>query len=441
MQAPRSPWQLLTICFGSFGVQFGWALQTANVSAIYEFLGARPDMLPLLWLAGPISCLIVQPLIGYASDRTWIPGLGRRRPYFLGGALLCSLALIALPNASALWMAAGALWILDASLHVTIEPYRAFIADLVPPEQRAQGFALQSFLVGLGAIVAASLPWWIARFWPEALQAPTGSIPANVKIAFYLGAAIFSGSILITVLTNREPLPCDRRPTGMSWRGACHEITTAWRNLPPVGRRLLWVQLASWMGVYCVFLFFAPAMGHQIFGAESEQSPQYAAGIAWAGVAIATYNLTCMATSLLLPRLVRALGAAKAHALCLLLGGLGIIALAVVRDRYWLLLPLSGFGAAWASILTIPYTLLAAAVPLENLGLFVGIFNAFIALPQLLVSLGMGWVLRTFLGNNQLWATILGGGFLILGAIAALNLQVAEPATRDRPQLQEVVGR
>ena len=441
MNAPRSPWQLLGICFGSFGIQFGWALQTANVSAIYEFLGATPDMLPLLWLAGPVSCLLVQPAIGYLSDRTWVPGLGRRRPYFLGGALLCSLALIAMPNASALWMAAGTLWVLDASIHITMEPYRAFIADLVPPGQRARGFALQSFLVGLGAIVAASLPWWVAQFWPQALLAmPEAAIPPNVKISFYLGAAVFSGSIFITILSAREPPPCDRRPSGISWRGAWREITAAARNLPPIARRLLWVQLSSWMGIYCVFLFFAPAMGHQIFGAASEQSPQYAAGIAWAGVAIAVYNLACMATSLVLPRLVRCLGAPKTHALCLALGGLGIIALTVVRERHWLLLPLSGFGIAWASVLIVPYTLLAAAVPLENLGLFMGIFNAFVALPQLLISIGMGWILRTFLGNNHLWATILGGGFLLLGAIAALYLPATETAIAMRAQSAQLAS-
>lgn len=442
MNAPRSPWQLLNICFGSFGIQFGWALQTANVSAIYEFLGATPDMLPLLWLAGPVSCLLIQPTIGYLSDRTWIPGLGRRQPYFLGGAILCSLALVAMPNTSTLWMAAGTLWVLDASIHVTMEPYRAFIADLVPAEQRARGFALQSFLVGLGAIVAASLPWWVARVWPQALLAsPEAVVPPNVKISFYLGAVVFLGSILITVLTTREPPPSDRRPTGIGWRSAWQEITAAWGNLPPIGRRLLWVQLLSWLGIYCVFLFFAPAMGHQIFGAASEQSPQYAAGIAWAGVAIAVYNLACMVTSLLLPRLVRALGAAKAHALCLALGGFGIIALSVVRDRYWLLLPLSGFGVAWASVLTVPYMLLATAVPLENLGLFMGIFNAFIALPQLLISLGMGWILRSCLGNNHLWATILGGSFLLLGAIAALYLLKVETVTAARAESKALVGR
>ncbi|MEO0949196.1 MAG: MFS transporter [Cyanobacteria bacterium J06641_5] len=442
MNAPRSPWQLLNICFGSFGIQFGWALQTANVSAIYEFLGATPDMLPLLWLAGPISCLLVQPTIGYLSDRTWIPGLGRRQPYFLGGAILCSLALVAMPNASALWMAAGTLWVLDASIHVTMEPYRAFIADLVPPGQRARGFALQSFLVGLGAIVAASLPWWVAQLWPQALQAsPAATIPPNVKISFYLGAAVFLGSILITVLTTDEAPPSDRRPMGVGWRDAWQEIVAAWRQLPPIGWRLLWVQLLSWMGIYCIFLFFAPAMGHQIFGAASEQSPQYAAGIAWAGVAIAVYNLACMVTSLLLPRLVRGLGAPRAHALCLALGGLGIIALSVVRDRYWLLLPLSGFGIAWASVLTIPYTLLVAAVPLESLGLFMGIFNSFIALPQLLISVGMGWVLRNFLGNNHLWATILGGGFLLLGAIAAMNLLAIEPTIVTHTESNELAGR
>ncbi len=434
MSAPalRSPWQLLNICFGSFGIQFGWALQATNVSAIYEFLGASPDLLPLLWLAGPVSGLIVQPVVGYWSDRTWVPGLGRRRPYFLGGAIACSLALVAMPNAASLWMAAGTLWVLDASINVSTEPYRAFIADMLPPVQWARGYALQSFLIGLGAIVSAALPWLVGHLWPQTLGVTADVVvPANVKISFYLGAVVFLACIGWTIANTQELPPTDRHPTQPNWSGALREIVWAWSHLPAIGKKLLWVQLPSWVGIFCFFLFFTPAVGHQIFGGVSERSPEYIAGVAWAGVAVATYNLACMVASLLIPRLVRVLGAGKTHALCLAIGGLGLLSLTVVRDRYWFLIPVSGFGVAWSSVLTVPYALLAAAVPVENLGLFMGIFNCFVTVPQLLVSLGMGWVLRTFLGNNHLWATILGGGFLLWGAMASLRLETPDPAIEE----------
>ena len=408
--------------FGFFGIQFGWALQMANTSAIYEYLGANAEQIPLLWLAAPVSGLIVQPIIGYMSDRTW-GFLGRRRPYFLIGAILSSIALVLMPNSSTLWMAAGLLWILDTSANISMEPFRAFVADLLPKEQRNQGFAMQSFFIGFGAVVASLCPWWLSNiFGVDSISSEHSSIPLTVKLSFYLGAAIFLGTVIWTVVTTKEyppeNLPKSTKPKekAKGIGNSLQEIYTLIKQMPETMKQLAWVQFFTWLGMFCIFLYFPPAVAHQIFGATDKSSILYTKGIEWAGICIAVYNCVCFIFSWFLPKIVAMTSRKIAHSLGLLCGGTGIISLLFIQDQYLMLLPMAGFGIAWASILALPYAILADTLPAKNMGIYMGIFNAFIVIPQIVAALGLGWVMVNYLDNNRLLAVVLGGCFLIVAA-------------------------
>jgi maltose/moltooligosaccharide transporter len=429
--------QLWNMSVGFFGIQFGWALQMSNTSAIYEYLGASPEQIPILWLAAPVSGLIVQPIIGYMSDRTW-NWLGRRRPYFLTGALLSSIALILMPNASSLWMAAGLLWILDTSINISMEPFRAFVADIVPEKQRTAGFAMQSFFIGLGAVVAALMPWLLDRIFDFATPSNT-SIPVAVKLSFYLGAAVFFGTVLWTVLSTKEYPPQNlqafeqrNQKTGGLGNGV-KAIFALFQNMPETMKQLAGVQFFSWLGMFCMFLYFPPAVAHNIFGAARESSALYAEGIEWAGVCIAVYNAVCFLVSWPIARISNRLGCQLTHAICLFCGGVSLIALLFINNPYWLFLPMAGFGIAWASILSMPYAMLARALPVSKMGSYMGIFNAFIVIPQICVALGLGWIMHHFLQNDSLLAVVLGGGAMIIAAVWAqgVDLDVAQQEDRQ----------
>lgn len=419
-------WQLWNMSFGFFGIQFGWTLQMANTSAIYEYLGANPEQIPVLWLAAPVSGLIAQPIIGYLSDRTWT-SLGRRRPYFLVGAIFSSIALILMPNSSSLWMAAGLLWILDTSVNISMEPFRAFVADVLPVRQRTEGFAMQSLFIGLGAVVASLAPWLLNNlFGVNPTYSSDRTVPLTVKFSFYLGAAVFLLTVLWTVLTTKEtPLPKAIAPenhpkvrlTFASLTNGMGEIFTLIKQMPATMRQLAGVQFFTWLGMFCVFLYFPTAIARHIFGAVVESSQLYTDGIEWAGFCIAVYNGVCFLVSPVIPRLAEATSRTIAHSLCLFCGGLSTISLLFISDRYLLLLPMVGFGIAWASILSIPYAILSESLPPKNMGLYMGIFNAFIVIPQIVAALGLGWVMVTFLGNNRLLAVVLGGFSLVLAAL------------------------
>ena len=431
MEKPRLGfWQIWNMSFGFLGIQFGWGLQMANMSAIYEYLGARADQIPLLWLAAPLTGLFVQPVIGHMSDRTW-GRLGRRRPYFLVGALLSSSALVLMPNASALWMAAGLLWILDASINVSMEPFRAFVADLLPEDQRTHGFGMQSLFIGLGAVVASALPWLMTNAFGVTSAAATGAIPLNVKLSFYIGAAAFLGAVLWTVGTTREYPPEDleafrsRPRTGML--GGAAEIRDAIAHMPATMRRLAWVQVCTWGGLFCMWLYFPVAVAHNVFGAPDESSPLYRAGVEWGGICFATYSIVCFAFAPLLPRLARVVGRKNAHSLCLLAGAAGLLSVALIHDRYVLLASMVGVGIAWSSILSVPYAILAGALPPGRTGVYMGIFNFFIVIPEIVASLGFGWVMAHLLGNNRLLAVMAGG---LLLAVAAVLMQRVEDRRR-----------
>jgi maltose/moltooligosaccharide transporter len=429
--------QIWNMNFGFFGIQFGWGLQMANMSAIYEYLGARPDQIPLLWLAAPLTGLIVQPVIGHMSDHTW-GRLGRRRPYFLAGAILSSLALVAMPNCSALWMAAGLLWVLDASINTSMGPFRAFVTDLLPESQRTQGFAMQSLIIGLGAVIASALPWLLAR--GGIAQTASGAIPPTVRLSFYVGAAVFLIAVLWTVFTTREYPP---EYAESSERGGLarspREIITNIVEMPRIMRHLAAVQLCTWLGLYCMWLYFPVAVAHNVFGARDAASPLYTAGVAWGGVCFAFYSAVCFVFSMALPAIARAWGRSRTHALCLLAGALGLISVAAIHSQYLLLLSMMGVGVAWASTLAMPYAILAPSLPPDKTGVYMGIFNLFIVIPEIIASLAFGWIMQTVLGNDRMAAVVAGGVFLVLAALLLRRVQESDaPDVAHRKSMVEI---
>jgi maltose/moltooligosaccharide transporter len=424
----KSFWQIWNMSFGFLGIQFGWGLQMANMSAIYEYLGARADQIPILWLAAPLTGLIVQPIIGNASDHTWTR-LGCRRPYFLAGAILSSLALVLMPRCSALWMAAGLLWILDTSINVSMEPFRAFVADLLPEEQRTRGFAMQSLFIGLGAVIASALPWLLTNIFHVAQGRSASAIPTTVRLSFYLGAAAFFGAVLWTIITTREYPPEDAE--AFERRHAQHrgvishlsEIFTAIREMPPTMRQLAPVQLLTWLGLFCMWLYFPVAVARNVFGATDQNAPSYTAGVEWAGICFGMYSAVCFVYSFFLPGLAKAVGRRWAHSLSLLCGAVGLLSVAIIHDKNYLLFAMIGVGIAWASTLSMPYSVLAGSLPPSRTGVYMGIFNFFIVLPEIIASLAFGWIMVHVLGNNRLAAVVAGGVFL---AIAAVLMQAVK---------------
>ncbi len=430
-KSSRSFWQIWNMSFGFLGIQFGWGLQMANMSAIYEYLGAKADQIPILWLAAPLTGLIVQPIIGHASDRTW-NRLGRRRPYFLAGAILSSLALIAMPNSSALWMAAGLLWILDASINISMEPFRAFVADLVPENQRNRGFAMQSMFIGAGAVVASVMPYLLTNVFDVTSGTSTENvIPLTVKISFCVGAAVFFGAVLWTILTTKENPPQDleafrrmkseKRSVGANAR----EILDAISAMPVTMRQLAPVQLCTWLGLFCMWLYFPVAVARNVFGAPDTTSPLYKEGVEWAGVCFAVYSGVCCAYSFILPAIARKFGRKTTHSLSLICGGVGLLSVSFIHNQWLLLLTMVGVGIAWASTLAMPYSVLAGSLPPDKTGVYMGIFNFFIVIPEILASLFFGWVMQHLLDNNRLAAVIVGGVFMIIAAV--LMQRVIDP--------------
>ncbi|ACA98848.1 MULTISPECIES: MFS transporter [Cyanophyceae] len=419
-------WQLWNMSIGFLGIQFGWGLQMANMSSIFEHLGASAHSIPILWLAAPLTGLLVQPIIGNLSDYTWTP-LGRRRPYILVGAILASMALVLMPQCGSLWMAAGLLWILDTSANTSMVPFRAFVGDLLPQQQRTKGFAMQSVMVGLGAIAASMLPWLLSHlFAVNSTTGPDQQIPQSVTWSFYIGAGLFLTTVLWTVLTTSESPPpdLDRFDQLKEKRGGIRQsFSETWQvlgQMPPTMYRLAWVQIFTWLGIFCFFIYFPPAVARNIFGAVDIQSTLYNQGIEWAGLCFAVFNAVCIPFSFLLPWLTRRLGRKVIHIICLLCGGFSLIALLKIQQP-WLLLPsMVGFGLAWASAQAIPYAILTYALPTQRRGIYQGIFNFFIVLPEIAVSLGFGWIMEHWLQDNRLTAVVLGGSFLVIAAALML---------------------
>lgn len=439
MQKPRlSFWQIWNMSFGFLGIQFGWGLQMANMSAIYSYLGAQADTLAILWLAAPVTGVIIQPLIGQSSDRCWTR-LGRRRPFILGGAILASAALILMPNCSAVWMAAGLLWVLDGTINASMQPFRALVADNLPEEQNAQGFAIQSLFIGLGGTVASALPWMMTNWFGVHAGASGGShIPLSVKLSFYIGAAAFMGAVLWTVFTTKEYPPSEAelktiRERKFDWTLGLRDVFKLVFHLPRRMWELGLVQFFTWIGMFAMWVYFSPAVAKNIFHA-APNSPEMEAAGAWAGFCFAAYNAICFVFSFVLIWLTKRTGAKLMHFICLVIGALGLASVALAANKYQLLFAMTAVGIAWASILSMPYAMLTPALPKDKIGVMMGMFNLFIVLPQIAASSLLGFALKHFLHNEPVNAVVLGGASMGLAAILTLAVvSYKTPATATAP--------
>ncbi|MBF8291203.1 MAG: family transporter [Steroidobacteraceae bacterium] len=491
-------WQVWNMSFGFLGIQFGFALQNANVSRIFQSLGASVDDLPILWLAAPVTGLLVQPVIGYMSDRTW-GRLGRRRPYFLVGAVLSTLALLVMPNSPWLWVAAGTLWILDASINVTMEPFRALVGDMLPDRQRTFGFALQSLFIGVGAVVASALPWALANWAGFSNTAVEGALPDSVKWAFYLGAIAFIGAVLWTVASTNEYSPAELAgfsatheaavavPTvargtqkylasGAVWilvgaafsalvavldwekqlyvlgggslafgvlqlaaaslqsrgrtGGALYGIVNDLFNMPRAMRQLAVVQFLSWFGLFAMWIYTTSAVTSRFYGTSDAASAAFNEGANWVGVLFAGYNGFAALAAIMIPFIAARIGRRRAHLLSLSLGGAGLISFLVIDDPHMLLLAMVGVGIAWASILSLPYAMLSGAVPPAKMGVYMGIFNFFIVIPQIMAASVLGVLVRVLFSGQSVYALATGGVLMVLAGLATLRVDDQEDPRR-----------
>lgn len=415
--------QIINMSVGFFGIQFGWDLQRANMGPIYDVLGAHPDDIPLLFLAAPLTGLIVQPIIGYMSDRTWHPKWGRRRPYFFVGALLSSIALIFMPHSGALWMAAGLLWVLDTFGNVAMEPFRAFVADKLPDSQLNRGFVMQSLMIGLGGSIASALPWIMRNWFGMQNTAAKGIIADNVKVSFYIGAFFFLSAVLYTVFTTKEYPPADlkskekTKASNKGFTGGLKEIASAIRNMPPRMRIIALVQFFTWPGLFLMWFYYSVAVAYNVFGASSDTDPAFGDGRDFAGLTLSFYNVVTFAFAFVLPFIADKLGRKTTHSLCLLIGAAGLISVAFVTHKYMLYACMTGVGIAWASILSMPYAMLSPVLPAGKIGIYMGIFNFFIVLPEIIASLGFKWVMNNLLNNDRMLAVQTGGYLMILAAL------------------------
>lgn len=487
-------WQIWNMSFGFLGIQFGFALQNANVSRIFETLGANVDDIPILWIAAPVTGLIIQPIIGHMSDKTW-GRFGRRRPYFLVGAILASLALLIMPNSPFLWMAAGLLWIMDASINVSMEPFRAFVGDMLPSEQRTAGFAMQSFFIGTGAVVASALPYMLANWFNVSNVAAAGErIPPSVKLSFYLGGAVFLLAVLWTVFSTKEYSPeeltefeaekkqsmeltDEPAPTaqkllpvfirrGLIWlivgilgsllifemgwakelyilsvglgafglilmitawqtrQGLVHngfvEVITDLTNMPKTMKQLAVVQFFSWFALFSLWIYSTSAVTSYIYGTTDTASALYNEGANWVGVLFAVYNGFAAVVAFLLPLLAKLTNRKMTHAISLVCGGLGLASFYVVKDPHLLIVSMLGVGIAWASILSMPYAILTGSLPAHKMGTYMGIFNFFIVIPQILAASLLGFFTTVLFGGHTIYALVLGGGSWLVAALAVL---------------------
>ncbi len=415
-------WQIWNMSFGFMGIQFGWGLQLANMSPIYKYLGAEESQLPYLWLAGPMTGLLVQPIVGAMSDRTWTR-LGRRRPYFLVGAILASIALILMPNSSALWMAAGLLWMLDASINITMEPFRAFVADNLPEEQRTLGFVMQSFFIGIGQTLANALPFILTAV--GVIGVMQSGIPYSTLIAFSVGGIFFLAAVLWTVFLSKEYPPDDieafraKQKEGNVVGAIVKEIVDAVTDMPATMKQLAVVQFFTWFALPCMWQYYAITVGKIAFGAVDEKSTPalFQQGNEWAGLMFATYNIVCFLVAFAIPYAAETLNRKLVHTICLALGGLGLISTMFATEPYFLILGMVGVGIAWASVLAMPYVMLAGAIKPERMGVYMGVFNMFIVFPQIVQIFVVPELYNRVLGGNSLNVVIFGGISMIIAAL------------------------
>ncbi len=419
---PRlSFWQIWNMSFGFLGIQFGWGLQMANMSPIYKYLGADEGSIGYLWLAGPLTGLLVQPIVGAMSDRTW-NRLGRRRPYFLVGAVLASICLILMPNSSAVWMAAGLLWIMDASINITMEPFRAFVGDKLPEEQRTLGFVMQSFFIGIGSTLANALPYILTFLGVVGVM--KSGIPYSTLIAFVVGAAAFLIAVLWTVFTTGEYPPDDmeeferERKEGNIVGTIVKEIGEAIVEMPTTMKQLAVVQFFTWFALPFMWQYYGIAVARHVFGATDDKSDLFRQGTEWGGVCFAVYNFVCFLVAFAIPPLAAKIGRKGVHVFCLICGGLGLISTYFAVNPYFLWLGMAGVGIAWASILSMPYVILAGSIKPERMGVYMGVFNLFIVIPQVTQNLLTPQIYKSVLGGDALNAVLLGGFSMLVAAVS-----------------------
>lgn len=447
---PRmSFWQIWNMNFGFFGIQFSFGLQQSNMSAIYKYLGADEASLPMLWLAGPVTGLIIQPIIGAMSDNTWSPKFGRRKPYFLIGAVVSSIALIAMPFSSALWMAAGLLWILDAANNIAMEPYRAFVADKLPKDQHAIGFLMQSFFAGLGITLANFTPAILVMLGILSIsdKAENG-IPIYTYYAFFIGAVAAIVSVLLSVLTTKE-----YPPTEAEWQeiqaqkakhnliaGVWHEIVEAMKTMPLTMKQLIPVKFFTWYAMFCYWEFITSALAQNVFKTTDHNAVGFSQAQLLTGNLNGTYNIVCFVAAFALIPLALKIGAKGVHFIALLLGGLSLIAMPYLDNSTVLLtipnpvgsdivistiyLYALGLGIAWASMLAMPYQLLAGSIPSKKRGVYMGIFNMFIVIPMIIQIFSMQYFVYDLLSTDPSNVITLAGIFLVLGALFTLFITV-----------------
>lgn len=422
---------------GFLGIQMGFALQNANASRILQTFGADVEHLSWFWLVAPITGMIVQPIVGHYSDNTWTR-LGRRRPYFLAGAVLASLGLILMPNAGlfaafipALWVGAGMLMIMDASFNIAMEPFRALVADKLPSSQRTLGFSIQTVLIGIGAVVGSWLPYILAEGFGWGKTAGEGEIPLNLIISFVVGAAILLGSIVWTVITTSEYSPEElaefddkESETIEEEKPSLIDIFKDFASMPKTMKQLGLVQFFSWFALFSMWVFTTPAIAEHVFGVAKgdTSSPLFQEAGNWVGVIFGVYNAVSAVFAFFLPKIAAAVGRKKTHAISLILGGLGLISIYFIQDKYWLLLSMIGIGIAWASILAMPYAILAGSIPAKKMGVYMGIFNFFITFPQIVNGIIGGPIVKHLYGGEAIWALVTAGIFMLLGAWSVMRV-------------------
>ena len=443
-------WQIMTMNFGFFGVQFSFGLQQSNMSAIYKYLGAEESELPLLWLAGPVTGLLVQPIIGAISDRTWSPKFGRRKPFFLIGAVIASLALIAMPYSSSIWMAAGLLWILDAANNIALEPYRAFISDKLPEKQYSFGFLVQSFFTGLGTTLANFTPAILVSFGILALtDKMDNGIPVSTYWAFAIGAAASIITILITVFTTSEypPTPEEVNAIENSKKGEnlvvkiIMDIGVAIKEMPLAMKQLIPVMFFPWYAMFCYWQYLTSALSLSLYGTLDQSTSYFNQAQLLTGNLNGTYNIICFIIAFAMIPIAKRLGAQKLHFISLLVGGIGLLSMPFLNDVDVLFtIPFGGgievsqiylfsfgLGITWASMMAMPYQILASSIPNGKTGIYMGIFNIFIVVPMIIQIFSVQYFVYDLLGENPINIIRLAGSFLIIGGI--FSLFVSQPKT------------
>lgn len=422
--------QIFNMSFGFLGIQFGFALQNANVSRIFQTLGAAIDDIPILWIAAPITGLLVQPIIGYLSDRTWHPWWGRRRPFFFIGAVLSSIALFLMPNSSVLWMAAILLWVLDASINISMEPFRAFVGDKLSSRQRTTGFAMQTFFIGLGAVIASLLPYFFTNFLNISNTAPEGIIPDSVKYSFYIGGVVFLIAVLWTVFSTREFPPENIehwKEEQLQTKGFVKGFTVIFKGvftMPKTMLQLAIVQFFTWLAFFAMWIYTTSGIAQNAYGTNDPTTKEYQDAGDWVGVMFMVYNGVSAITAFLLPLLAKRIGRRFTHMICLVIGGVGLVSMLYIKDANMLLLPMVGVGLAWSSTLTMPYAILAGALPASKMGFYMGVFNFFVVIPQILAAAILGFFVKSVFNNESIYALMVGGVSMIVAGL--LNIIVKD---------------